>query len=194
MVLAFDGDADIAALQERKALAITESYGASDLGPEPGEHWWNHRYDFYFPPHWYDLPILFGTTDTVARFRDIEGLYLARREAMTSRFAEWDIDYFAHFSHWFPWGAMIYDRFFINHPPQDANEALRLHNEVWDTAVRTALENGGVINEHHGVGMKLARWVRAQYGEGFRVIEGVKREVDPGGILNPGKMGLGPVN
>ena len=194
MVLAFDGDADIAALQERKALEITGGYGARDLGPEPGQHWWDHRYDFYFPPHWYDLPVLFGTTDTVARFRDIEGLYLARREAMTTRFAKWDIDYFAHFSHWFPWGAMIYDRFFINEPPEDATEALRLHNDVWDTAVRTALEHGGVINEHHGVGTKLARWVREQYGEGFRVIEGVKREVDPGGILNPGKMGLGPVN
>ena len=194
MVLAFDGDADIAALQERKALEITGGHGARDLGPEPGQHWWDHRYDFYFPPHWYDLPVLFGTTDTVARFRDIEGLYLARREAMTTRFAKWDIDYFAHFSHWFPWGAMIYDRFFINEPPEDATEALRLHNDVWDTAVRTALEHGGVINEHHGVGTKLARWVREQYGEGFRLIEGVKREVDPAGILNPGKMGLGPVN
>ena len=194
MVLAFDGDADMAELQERKALTITAGHGARDLGPEPGQHWWDHRYDFYFPPHWYDLPVLFGTTDTVARFRDIEGLYRARKDAMTSRFAEWDIDYFAHFSHWFPWGAMIYDRFFINSPPQDATAALRLHNDVWDTAVRTALEHGGVINEHHGVGTKLSRWVREQYGEGFRIIEGVKREVDPAGVLNPGKMGLGPVS
>jgi alkyldihydroxyacetonephosphate synthase len=194
MVVAFDGDRDMAELQERKALAIAAELGARDLGSEPGEHWWNHRYDFYFPPHTYDMPLMFGTTDTVARFRDIERLYRARKAALEDRFADWGLDYFAHFSHWFAWGVMIYDRFFIHEPPQDAVEALRLHNDVWDTAVRVALENGGVINEHHGVGLKLARWVRQQYGEGFRLIEGVKREVDPAGILNPGKMGLGPVS
>lgn len=193
MVLMFDGFADIASLQERRALAIALELGGQDLGPEAGQHWWEHRYDFYFPPHWYDLPTLFGTTDTVARYSDIERLYHARRDALRTSFAEWDLEYLAHFSHWYPWGVMIYDRFFVNEPPQDAAAALRLHNAIWDVAVRVALDNGGVINEHHGVGMKLARWVREQYGEGFRVIEAVKHEVDPAGILNPGKMGLGPV-
>lgn len=192
MVLTFEGHAEIAEAQEKRALDLVSTAGGEDLGPEPGQHWWDHRYDFYFPPNWYDLPALFGTTDTVATFSNMEKLWRARREILPSKYAEWGLDYFAHFSHWFPWGVMIYDRFAITNPPEDAAEAAFLHNEIWDTAVRIALENGGVINEHHGVGTKLARFVREQYGSGFRLIEGAKREIDPAGVLNPGKMGFGP--
>lgn len=192
MVIAFEGFSEIADAQERMALDLVASVGGDDLGSEPGQHWWDHRYDFYFPPNWYDLPALFGTTDTVATFANMEKLWRARRDTLTSKYAEWGLEYYAHFSHWFPWGVMVYDRFVVANPPQDPAEALFLHNEIWDTAVRVALENGGVINEHHGVGIKLARFVREQYGSGFRLIEGAKREIDPAGVLNPGKMGFGP--
>ena len=37
MVMGFDGDPDIAALQEQKALEICEKLGGKDLGSEPGE-------------------------------------------------------------------------------------------------------------------------------------------------------------
>ncbi|HEY53303.1 MAG TPA: FAD-binding oxidoreductase, partial [Caldilineae bacterium] len=50
MVLGFDGDPDLAALEEQKALEICTELGGQDLGREPGEAWWEHRYDFYYPP------------------------------------------------------------------------------------------------------------------------------------------------
>ena len=193
MVVGFDGWADIVEAQQRRALDICWELGAQDMGEEPGLHWWNHRYDFYFPPHSFDLPWLFGTTDTVTTFDRMPGLVAAKRDILEGLYAEWGLQYIAHFSHWFPWGVMVYDRFIIQKPPQDPTEAVRLHNQVWDTSTRIALEHGGVLNEHHGVGIKLARWVRQQYGEGFRLIEGAKRSVDPNNILNPGKMGFGPV-
>ncbi len=31
-------------------------WAAPDLGREPGEHWWQHRYDFYYPPLTLALP------------------------------------------------------------------------------------------------------------------------------------------
>jgi alkyldihydroxyacetonephosphate synthase len=87
---------------------------------------------------------------------------------------------------------MLYDRFIIEEPPQEAQEAMRLHNEIWNLAVRTSLSCGGVLNEHHGVGIKLAHLMREQYGAAFQVLEGVKLALDPQNILNPGKMGFGP--
>ena len=87
---------------------------------------------------------------------------------------------------------MAYDRFIIENPPEDPEEALSLHDEVWDLAVKVNLEYGGVINEHHGVGLKLARHVRGQYGEAFQVMEGLKETLDPYNLMNPGKMGFGP--
>lgn len=192
MVIGFDGWEDIVAAQERHAFSICAGLGAVDLGEQAGRQWWEHRYDFYFPPKTLDLPWMFGTLDTVATFDKLEKLYWAKREALESRYAEWKLFYYAHFSHWYPWGVMAYDRFIIEEPPADPDEALLLHNQVWDLAVKVNLEYGGVINEHHGVGLKLARHVRRQYGPAFQVLEGLKQTLDPYHLLNPGKMGFGP--
>ena len=190
-VLGFDGDADLATLREEKALAICEELGARDLGREPGEKWWDHRYDFYYPPKNLKLPWMYGTTETVSTYSKIEKIYYAQKKAVEETYADWNIKYIAHFSHWFHWGAMCYSRFIVEEPPQDAEEVLRLHNRIWHTAMTTAVENGGMINEHHGVGLKLARFMRMQHGTGWPLLESIKKTIDPNGIMNPGKVGFG---
>lgn len=192
MVIGFDGWEDIVDCQEKRAFSIISEYGAQDLGEEPGQRWWDHRYDFYFPSKALDFPWMFGTMDTLAPFDKIENLYWTKKHAVEERFASWNLEYIAHFSHWYPWGVMVYDRFIVKEPPQDASIALRLHNQIWDLAVEKSLECGGVINEHHGVGLKLARHVRKQYGSAFQVMEVIKNGLDPYNVLNPGKMGFGP--
>ncbi len=193
MVIGFDGDKDIATLQEKKAMAICKALGAKDLGREPGESWWQHRYDFYYPPKGLHFPWMYGTTEAVATFSDIEKIYYAQKEAVETTYKDWDVDYIGHFSHWFHWGTMIYSRFIIKEPPQDATEALQLHNRVWNTAMTAVLENGGMVNEHHGVGLKLSRFMRRQYGEAWGMLESIKDALDPNGIMNPGKVGFGGV-
>jgi alkyldihydroxyacetonephosphate synthase len=100
------------------------------------------------------------------------------------------VEYIGHFSHWFPWGASLYDRFLLKEAPADPVEAETLHNRVWDVAVTTSLQHGGMINEHHGVGLKLSRFMRAQYGPAWPLLESIKRAIDPRGIMNPGKVGF----
>lgn len=192
MVIGFDGWEDIVEAQERRAFAICKELGAEDLGEEAGRQWWEHRYDFYFPPKVLDFPWMFGTLDTVSTYDKLEPLYWAKRQALEERYKEWGLFYYAHFSHWYLWGVMAYDRFIIENPPEDPEEALALHDEVWDLAVKINLDYGGVINEHHGVGLKLARHVRNQYGPAFQVLEGLKNILDPYNLMNPGKMGFGP--
>jgi alkyldihydroxyacetonephosphate synthase len=191
LILGFDGFEEIASAQEKRALAICAELGARDLGRESGEHWWHHRYDFYYPPLGLSLPKMYGTIETVCTFANIERLYWAKKAAIEEGFAEWKTRYIAHFSHWFPWGVMVYDRFIIDEPPPDTHEALRLHNRIWTTAVRTSLAHGGVLNEHHGIGLKLGRLMREQYGAGWETLETIKRALDPHGIMNPGKLGFG---
>jgi alkyldihydroxyacetonephosphate synthase len=105
-------------------------------------------------------------------------------------YAAWEVGYTGHFSHWFPWGVMLYDRFVINNPPQDAHEALALHNEIWLRAIRTALANGGMLNEHHGIGLKLGFLMPEQYGPAWPLLQAIKDTLDPQGIMNPGKLGF----
>jgi alkyldihydroxyacetonephosphate synthase len=82
---------------------------------------------------------MFGTLETVCTFDKIERLYAAKKQVIEQEFAAWGARYIAHFSHWFPWGVMIYDRFVIDEPPDDPSAALQLHNQVWTTAARTSL-------------------------------------------------------
>ena len=191
MVLGFDGDPDLAALQEQKAMDIIGGFNAKDLGREPGEGWWDHRYDFYYPPQSLKLPWMYGTTETVSTYDKIEKVYWAEKNAVEQGFKEWDIDFIGHFSHWFHWGSALYTRFIIKNPPEDAEEALRLHNRVWNTAMTALMDNGGMVNEHHGVGLKLSRYMRRQYGDAWPLLESIKHALDPNGIMNPGKVGFG---
>lgn len=191
MVLGFDGDEDLASLQEKKAMEICRELGGRDLGREPGERWWNHRYDFYYPPKSLKLPWMYGTTETVTTYSKMEPLYYAQKKAIEETYADWNVRYICHFSHWFHWGVMAYSRFIIEEPPQDAREALRLHNRIWHTAIKAAVEHGGMINEHHGVGLKLARFMRMQYGSAWPLLQSIKKTLDPNGIMNPGKVGFG---
>ena len=47
-----------------------------------------------------------------------------------------------------------------------------------------------LANEHHGVGLKLGRYMKDLYGSAMPVLEGIKKQLDPNNIMNPGKMGF----
>jgi alkyldihydroxyacetonephosphate synthase len=190
MVVGFDGFKEFVDLEESKVMEICAEMGAEDLGSEAGWKWWNHRYDFYFPPRLKSLPRLYGTTDTVCTFSNIEKIYQAKKEVVETGYAEWDAYYLAHFSHWYPWGVMAYDQFIINTPPEDPHEAVLLHNRIWTDVVRASIANGGVLNEHHGIGVKLGYLMKEQYGPAWKVMQAVKDALDPNGIMNPGKLGF----
>jgi alkyldihydroxyacetonephosphate synthase len=191
MVIGFDGDPELAEMQERKALELFKDLNPRDLGREPGEKWWEHRYDFYYPPKTLAFPWMYGTTETVCTYDKVDTIWKAQKRAVEEGYAAQGVRYIAHFSHWWRWGASMYSRFIIENPPQDAEEAIRLHNRVWNTAVTAALENGGMINEHHGVGLKLSRFMRRQYGDAWPFLQKLKNTIDPNGIMNPGKVGFG---
>ena len=190
MVVGSDGDQRFVDLEMQIIHEICTELEGKELGPEPGEHWWKHRYDFYFPPHSLMLPEMFGTVETTSTYDKIYNIFKAKQRVITEDFKEWGTDYMAHFSHWFPWGVMVYDRFLIAKPPRDPHEALQLHTEIWGKAARASLEHGGVLNDHHGIGFKLGWLMEEQYGNAWPMMQGIKDTLDPAGIMNPGKLGF----
>lgn len=190
MNLTLEGYEKIVDAEREIVLSIAEKYRAEYLGNEYGEKWFENRITFFYPDHIMDLPQMFGTLDTVATHDNIEKIYWAMKHAVEDGFGEYGVRFISHSSHWYEWGAMNYSRFIIDNPPQDPEEALRLHNRIWNAGVRAALANGGVLNDHHGVGLKLSRLVKEQYGPALQVLQALKKELDPNGILNPYKMGL----
>lgn len=188
MNVAFEGAKELVKAEEKILLATFDKYGAEDLGSEYGEKWWKEKIAFFYPGNMMDLPQMFGTMDTIATYDKIEKIYWAMKETIETNFPM--AKFIAHFSHWYEWGCMVYDRFIVDNPPRDPKEALRLHNAIWSCGVRTALANGGVVNDHHGVGIKLGRLMKEQYGLAMQVFTGIKKQLDPNGIMNPYKLGL----
>ena len=188
MVFGFEGEKAITAVEEKIIHDICMETAYEELESDLGEQWWKQRYDFFYPPHVFDLPRMFGTMDTVATYANIEKIYWAMKREIEGKFPQ--AQFVAHFSHWFDWGCMLYDRFIIENAPQDPREALKLHNEIWNAGVRVALANGGVLNDHHGIGLKLSRLMKEQYGPAMQVLEGIKKALDPNYIMNPFKLGL----
>ncbi|MDD3335960.1 MAG: FAD-binding oxidoreductase [Eubacteriales bacterium] len=188
MNVTLEGIERIVDIEMEIVLDICKKWGAQDLGSEYGEKWYQNRITFFYPGHIMDIPQMFGTMDTVSDFAHIEEIYWAMKHAIEDNFP--DVRFIAHCSHWYEWGTMIYDRFIMDHPPEDPQEAISLHNRIWNAGVRAAMEHGGVINDHHGIGLKLGRLMKEQYGPAMQVLEGLKKSLDPNGIMNPYKLGL----
>ena len=186
-VLAFEGEPDAVEVEERRALDLAAEAGAELLAPAIGERWWDRRYDFYHPPHQPELPAIWGTLDVVATYARIEAVYEALHNAVRVPYAETGLELRMHFSHWYPWGTMIYGRFVV---PDGGPDALELHDRIWADGMQAALDAGGVMNDHHGVGIKLGPYMRRQHGRALDAMRGIKAALDPDNIMNPGKLGL----
>jgi alkyldihydroxyacetonephosphate synthase len=186
-VLAFEGDTDVVDSEERRVLEIAAEAGGELLDPSLGQRWWDRRYDFYHPPHQPELPAIWGTLDVVATYSRIEAVYEALHNAVRVPYADTGLQLRMHFSHWYPWGTMIYGRFVV---PNGGPDALELHDRIWEDGMTAALDAGGVMNDHHGVGIKLGPYMRRQHGAALEAMRSIKSALDPNNIMNPGKMGL----
>jgi glycolate oxidase len=71
---------------------------------------------------------------------------------------------------------------------RNTEEMHRVHQafqEIFDEAIRL----GGTITNEHGVGVAKKEFLPKFLGDAsMRVMRGLRRELDPQGILNPGKM------
>src|SRR5215217_6875775 len=95
-VLAFEGEAEAAALEERRTLELAVEAGAEVLDPAIGQRWWDRRYDFYHPPHQPELPAIWGTLDVVATYDRIGAVYDALHRAVREPYADTGLELRMH--------------------------------------------------------------------------------------------------
>jgi alkyldihydroxyacetonephosphate synthase len=121
---------------------------------------------------WAALPAIYD--DGVAALSGVEGSLVAS----------------AHCSHSYGDGGCLYFTF-AGRVGDDLDAKDAFYKASFDGALGAVMARGGAISHHHGVGLNRAHHVRAALGEGaFAVLTGLKRQLDPRGILNPGKLGL----
>jgi alkyldihydroxyacetonephosphate synthase len=192
MVLMFDGEyPELVDLEARLGFDICREMNGQELPAAIGETWWNRRYVFYYPPYAPELPSIWGTVDVVADYEHIEAVYHATTQAMREAAPpEWNMSLNTHLSHWYEWGSMVYARMKIPTGPDTLQEAKALHDKIFYAGVEAAMQAGAVLNDHHGVGMRLAPYMQDQFGAGLDALRRIKQGLDPNNILCPGKLGL----
>jgi alkyldihydroxyacetonephosphate synthase len=188
-LLMFEGEPEVAEAEAEATLRLLGEHGGTREEPELCRAWWEHRYDFYHPPHYPTLPSMWGTIDAVASYDRIVGVYEGIQAALAPFAGEVGLKLRTHFSHWYDWGTMVYPRFVIpdisGHP-----DPVGLYKAIWRAGVEAVLEAGGVINDHHGIGATLAPYLERQWGAAFATLLDVKRALDPASVMNPGKLGF----
>ena len=160
--------------------ALVEKAGGTSLGPDVGQIWWDGKYEPYAKGKLPQPPLIYGTFDRSPASPTSRTIYRAKKKIIEEHFAEYGARYTAHLSHWYDWGAMIYDRFYVDEPPTDPAEAMELHDRLWDVGILRARERR-VLNDHHGVGMKLGRFMRPQYGTASTLMQGSRMRGIPTG-------------
>lgn len=186
LMLAFDGIPDKVALDERISAKICLEHGAKDYGEGPAKRWWEHRYDMYYPTKFTTAGYSIGDTiDIVATYDRLEDVYHSMKTAMEAH----DAVVMSHFSHMYPNGGSIYMIFFTSQPT--AEEAWVTYKKIWDDGIEACLKSGGAMSHQHGVGLSRSTYMEGEWGSAFSVIEQIKQVIDPNGIMNPGKVGLG---
>ena len=186
-IVCCEGELAAAGVEGSRIVELAREHGARELDPALARIWWDRRYEFYKPPHHPELPAIWGTIDVVASYTDIAAVHQALKTSVRDAYADRGLQLRMHFSHWYRWGTMIYARFLI---PDGGADALALHDRIWEDGITAVLAAGGVMNDHHGVGLKLAPYMASQHGAALDALRRVKTALDPLGIMNPGKLGL----
>jgi alkyldihydroxyacetonephosphate synthase len=167
-------------------IAFLRSLGGDDLGAAPGERWFEHRYGVsYRQSPIFDSGAFCDTMEVASTWDRLEDLYRGVHRAL-SRHAV----VLAHFSHAYPEGCSIY--FTVAAAAGSQRESEERYDALWRDGMEAVLAAGGTISHHHGVGLSKAGFMPREHGAGgFGVLAGLKRVLDPPGIMNPTKLGLG---
>jgi alkyldihydroxyacetonephosphate synthase len=168
--------------------AVLVRSGATPLGEARGAAWDRGRYDApYVRDALLDYGILAETLETAATWTGLHALHdavgAALRAALEPRGTPPVV--LCHVSHLYGVGASLY--FTVIARQDDDPES------QWRAAKAAASEaivaQGATITHHHAIGRDHAAYLEAEIGPtGVALLRALKAELDPAGVLNPGKL------
>jgi len=184
-VLGFEGaQAEVAARADAAAQRLTELRGTS-LGQAPGEQWRAGRFRApYLRDALLDAGALAETLETATFWDRLPETYAAVRDALVETLAAAGTPplVLCHISHVYETGASLYFTV-VAAQAQDPIAQWRAAKAAAGDAIAAT---GATITHHHGVGRDHKPWYAREIGPvGVAALRGVKKSLDPYGILNP---------
>lgn len=181
MFLSTEGARPYARLVAKRARSIARRLGGLPLGAGPARKWLAQRYSSaYLREPLMDLGLRTDTLETSVNWERLLGLYAAAHAYIKSRPHTVCL---VHLSHVYENGANLYFTFIAPMADDETAEFAEFHQGL----VETILEHGGSLSHHHGIGRMLGPWLEREIGpKGVGLLRGIKRHLDPKGVMNPG--------
>lgn len=173
-----------------EAERVAREMGGTSLGEGPARKWLDHRYSVsYRQAPVFENGLFSDTMEVAAPWSKLGALYDGVRKALGK-----NVFVMAHLSHAYPDGCCIYFSF-AGTAAKDAkgsewNAACEVtYDRTWRAALAAAVDAGGTLAHHHGVGRSKAPRLAEELGStGIDTVRALKRAFDPKGILNPGNL------
>jgi len=197
LICAYEGENRAAIMSQRRPCErIFRSHGAINLGRSPGESFAKGKFDFPFIRDFLmDYDVICDVNETATTWSRLKPLYNALSEALDCalRSEERPSWFGCHISHTYHAGAMLYFSYAFRCKSVGATcnmEAELAHYLAVKRAVPDCISShGATLSHHHAVGYEHLPWLSAEsiVGRGT-VIDAIKSNIDPNGIMNPGKL------
>jgi alkyldihydroxyacetonephosphate synthase len=185
----FGYEGEQASARRERGLQIARENGGLSVGRSPGEAWLKGRFAApYLRDELLTLGVMVETLETATQWSNVERLHRAVGKAIADALRDGGTPglVMCHLSHLYETGASLY---FTLIARQREGEEIAQWHRVKEAASRAITEGGGTITHHHAVGVDHAPWMTAEVGEGgVRALRALKDELDPAGIMNPGKL------
>jgi alkyldihydroxyacetonephosphate synthase len=188
-ILGFEGEREEVSFRRARALALVRAGGGLPVGRSPGEAWLKGR---FLAPYLRDELLTHGvmveTLETATQWSNLGQLHEAVSRAIAQALSACATRGLVacHVSHLYESGASLYFTFIARMLEDDPIGQWRT---VKERASRAIVEGGGTITHHHAIGVDHAAWMTREVGgKGVAALRALKSELDPAGIMNPGKL------
>ncbi len=188
-ILGFEGERGEVDRRRSGALRIAREHGGLPVGGSPGRAWLRSRFEGpYLRDDLLTHGVMVETLETATQWSNLLSLHRRVGEAIAEslRACGTPATVMCHVSHLYETGASLYFTCFAR---QLADDPVGQWRAVKEAAGEAIVSGGGTITHHHAIGRDHAGWLEREIGvEGVRALRSLKAELDPAGIMNPGKL------
>jgi alkyldihydroxyacetonephosphate synthase len=189
MIVGFEGDEEHVARRRALTVRALRQGGAAYLGQAAGNAWEHGRYQGpYLRDTLMGMGAMVETLETSHTWSRLEELHAAVSAAIRNALVEQGTPglVFCHLSHAYADGASLYFTF-ISRARRGAE--IEQWQAVKQAASEVIVAQGATITHHHAIGRDHRPYMEAEVGHsGIEALRAVKDQLDPAGIMNPGKL------
>jgi alkyldihydroxyacetonephosphate synthase len=188
-ILGFEGSPEEVGARRARAIRIVRHEGGVRVGRSPGRAWLAGRFSApYLRDELLTQGVMVETLETATAWANVPALHVRVLESIDQALRASGTPGLAmcHVSHLYETGASLYFTFLA---AQAEGEEIAQWRAVKRAASAAIVDGGGTITHHHAVGRDHAPWMEREIGgRGVRALRALKADLDPTGIMNPGKL------